>query len=102
MIANLFNVNRMSKELTSALKKLEKLQTSNGGFAWFKGMRDNRFITQYIVTGIARLHKLGVADAKNSSKIQNILNRAIPYLDARIREDYLYLVKRGLLKKSEY
>ncbi len=100
LIANLFNINRMNKELASTLKKLEKLQTSNGGFAWFKGMRDNRFITQYIVTGIARLQKLGVADAKNNSKIQNILNRAIPYLDARIREDYAFLVKRGLLKNQ--
>jgi len=100
LIANLFNVTRMSKELTSALKKLEKLQTSNGGFAWFKGMRDNRFITQYIVTGIARLQNLGVADAKNNDRIQSILNKAIPYLDARVREDYAYLVKRGLLKNQ--
>ena len=100
LIANLFNVNRMSKELALTLKKLEKLQTSNGGFAWFKGMRDNRFITQYIITGIARLQKLGLADAKNNEKIQNILNRAIPYLDSRIREDYLYLVKKGLLKNQ--
>jgi uncharacterized protein YfaS (alpha-2-macroglobulin family) len=100
MIANLFNMERMSRELSSAVNKLSKLQTSNGGFAWFKGMRDNRFITQYIITGIARLQKLGVANASQNDKIQTIINKALPYLDARMREDYAYLLKRGLLNKQ--
>lgn len=100
LIANLFNMNRMSIELKSALKKLEKLQTSNGGFAWFKGMRDNEYITQYIITGIARLQKLGVDDAKTNDRIQTILNKAIPYLDARLVEDYQYIKRKGLLKNK--
>ena len=100
LIANLFNMNRMSRELKATLKKLEKLQTSNGGFAWFKGMRDNEHITQYIITGIARLQKLGVADAKSNDRIQSILNKALPYLDARIVEDYQYLKRKGLLKNK--
>lgn len=100
LIANLFNMNRMSKELKSTLEKLEKLQTSNGGFAWFKGMRDNPYITQYIITGIARLQKLGVADAKSNDKIQGILNKAIPYLDARLVERYNYIKKHGNLKSN--
>ncbi len=97
-LAHLFNMTRMSNELNTAITKLEKLQTSNGGFAWFKGMRDNRYITQYIVTGIARLQKLGVSDAKNNKRIQSILNKAIPYLDARLREDYARIIKNGRLK----
>ena len=100
MIANLFNMERMSSELASAVNTLAKLQTSNGGFAWFKGMRDNRFITQYIITGIARLQKLGVADASQNDKIQSIITKALPYLDARMREDYAYLLQKGLLNKQ--
>ncbi len=98
LIANLFNMNRMSHELKNTLIKLEKLQTANGGFAWFKGMRDNRYITQYIVTGIGRLQKLGVSDVQSNSRIQSILDKAVPYLDKRIVEDYQYLKRKGLLK----
>lgn len=100
LIAKLFNAHRMSKELRLALKKLGKLQKSNGGFAWFEGMRENQYITQYIVTGIARLQKLGVKDVQSNDKIKSILNKALPYLDDRLVEDYEHLKRKGLLKNK--
>jgi hypothetical protein len=87
-IANLFNLNRMSKELERTVRELEIMQTPNGGFTWFKGMPDDRFITQYIITGIGRLMHIGVTETGSDSRILQIVEKALPYLDARIKEDY--------------
>src|SRR5262249_11992286 len=57
-VALLFNLVRMSKELNNTYEKLKQMQSSNGGFVWFKGGPDDAYITQYIVTGIGHLRKL--------------------------------------------
>ena len=49
---------RMSKEPNDNFNKLKQMQSSNGGFVWFKGGPDDRYITQYIVTGIGHLEKI--------------------------------------------
>ncbi len=88
-IALLFDMVRMSNEMNSAYEKLKQMQSENGGFVWFKGGPDNRYITQYIVTGIGHLKKLGV-DIK---KLEPILKLAIPYLDLQIKKDHDELKK---------
>src|SRR5436190_19894461 len=50
-MALLFDMIRMSKELESSLTKLKDMQSPNGGFVWFKGGPDDRYITQYILSG---------------------------------------------------
>ncbi len=57
-IAFLFDMVKMSLQLKSSLNKLTDMQSPNGGFVWFKGGPDDRYITQYIVTGIGHLKKL--------------------------------------------
>jgi hypothetical protein len=83
-IALLFDMVRMSNELNSSYEKLKQMQSPNGGFVWFKGGPDNAYMTQYIVTGIGHLKKLGV-DIK---KLSPIVNAAIPYLDRQIKKSY--------------
>jgi uncharacterized protein YfaS (alpha-2-macroglobulin family) len=85
-IAVLFDVMRMANERETALRKLQDLQTSNGGFSWFKGGPDNQYITQFIVSGFGHLQKLSAIN--NDVKIQSMLERAVNYLDARIVETY--------------
>jgi uncharacterized protein YfaS (alpha-2-macroglobulin family) len=92
-IALLFDMIRMSKELESSLAKLQDMQSSNGGFVWFKGGRDDRYMTQYIITGIGHLKKLAALSKAHEEKINSILKTAIPYLDQRLKEDYDYLIK---------
>ncbi|HEY8690855.1 MAG TPA: alpha-2-macroglobulin family protein, partial [Chitinophagaceae bacterium] len=92
-IALLFDIIRMSKELESSLTKLQDMQSSNGGFVWFKGGQDDRYMTQYIITGIGHLKKLGALSKAHEQKINSILKTAIPYLDQRLKEDYDYLIK---------
>lgn len=92
-IALLFDMVRMSEQLNSSYDKLKQMQSSNGGFVWFSGGPDDRYITQYIVTGIGHLLKLKAAASGHSDKLKAILQKAIPYLDRKIKEDYDDLIK---------
>ena len=84
-IALLFDLNKMTNELESALRKLENGQMSNGAWAWFNGGRPNRYITQHIITGFGHLDKLSVT----SSDLQtSMVNKAIAYLDGEFVQEY--------------
>lgn len=90
----LFDLVRMGGELTTAFEKFRQLQSENGGFVWFKGGPDNRYITQYILTGIGHLRKLKGVAAGQEDRLKAIVDKALPYLDRMIRQDYDELVKR--------
>ncbi|MBU0488307.1 MAG: hypothetical protein KKA07_17165 [Bacteroidetes bacterium] len=89
----LFDLNRMSNELDRALRKLENMQSSNGGWPWFEGMPDDRYITQHIVTGFGHLNRLGVKKIFEDKRVLTMVSKAVYYLDDRIREDYDLLKK---------
>ena len=107
-IALLFDMVKMSRELGNSLEKLKQMQSENGGFVWFKGGPDDRYITQYIVTGIGHLKKLssgsgGKAFANGQDvKLKQILATAIPYLDKKIKEDYDEILKQRKVQKSSF
>lgn len=92
-IALLFDLNRMDNELNKALRKLQKAQVSNGGWPWFPGMPESRYITQHIATGMGHLDRLGVKSIKEDSKTWRMVQNAVQYLDTRIIEDYEYIKK---------
>jgi len=89
----LFDMNKMSNELAGALKKLIKAQSVNGGWPWFQGMKESRYITQHIVTGFGHLDHLGVKNVHEDLKVWNMVRKGVRYLDDRIREDYDRLVR---------
>ncbi len=100
-IALLFDMNNMSNNLQSAFNKLQGKQTPNGGFGWFDGMPDNRYITQLIASGLGQLKHLKVVPAVDQEQLDDMLQDAMNYLDARIIEDYkelLALSRKGLVK----
>ncbi len=92
-IGLLFDLNKMSNELGRAIQKLKKNQTSNGGWPWFKGMPDSRYITQHIITGFGHLDHLGVKDVKENSDVWHMVKEGVRYLDNRMKEDYDYIKK---------
>jgi len=92
-VALLFDLNKMSNELGRNLKKLQKMQASNGGFPWFEGMPDDRYITQHIITGMGHLHHLGVKNIREDATTWNMVKEGVKYLDNRIREDYEWILK---------
>ncbi len=97
-IALLFDMVRMSNELKSNLEKLKQMQSPNGGFVWFQGGPDDRYITQYILTGMGRLKNVDIP----ATDLKEIIATALPYLDKKIQEDYERLVKsKADLKKQQ-
>ncbi|MEO8415287.1 MAG: alpha-2-macroglobulin family protein, partial [Ginsengibacter sp.] len=71
-IALLFDALKMSLQLESSLTKLTDMQSPNGGFVWFKGGPDNRYMTQYIVTGIGHLKKLNALPSFQENNIKPV------------------------------
>ncbi|HMC87357.1 MAG TPA: alpha-2-macroglobulin family protein, partial [Chitinophagaceae bacterium] len=92
-IALLFNMMRMNKELSASFKKLKQMQSSNGGFVWFKGGPDDRYITQYILTGIGHLKKLDALNETQQKDWATVISSALKYLDLRLKDDYDVLIK---------
>ena len=92
-LALLFDLVRMNAALSASFEKLKQLQSSNGGFVWFKGGPDDRYITQYILSGIGHLQKLHALSTAQQDNWSDVIKAAISYADQRIKEDYDYLVK---------
>ncbi|MEA3449336.1 MAG: alpha-2-macroglobulin family protein, partial [Bacteroidota bacterium] len=95
----LFDMERMSREQTSAFAKLKKKQVSSGGWPWFEGMPVSRYITQHIVSGLSHLRHLDVLDDNQLGKVDPMIKSAIGYLDREIKSDYDYL-KANFTKKE--
>ena len=87
-IALLFDLNRMASEQTSALKKLRDMQNPNGGWPWFRGMPESRYITQHIVTGLGHLYYLEVMNPVENTDIQDMLKKAIGFLDEEVKTNF--------------
>ena len=80
-IALLFDMIKMGEQLNNSYGKLKQMQSSNGGFVWFTGGPDDRYMTQYILTGIGHLKKLNAIAKGQEANLKSILATAIPYLD---------------------
>ena len=92
-IALLFELNNQQQKRSVYWEKLKSLQLSNGAFAWFDGMRENRQITQFIADGLLKIRAF-TTDPSTISNINNMLEQAIQYLDGELNRDYLLLKKQ--------
>ena len=96
-IATLFETSKLSRQLSANLRKLEEQQLPEGAWPWFRGDRPDRYITQYIVTGLGRLQKLGV----EGKQTEEMLRKAVDYLDRQIVRDYEEMLKRPKVDTSK-
>ncbi|MBV6421088.1 MAG: hypothetical protein DAHOPDDO_02357 [Ignavibacteriaceae bacterium] len=94
----LFDLVKMADEMARAEKKIQEMQYSNGGWPWFPGLPENRFITQYIVVGMGHLERLGIKDIRENPTTWEMLRKAVVYTDARMYEDYEWIKKHGILE----
>ncbi len=60
------------------------MQSEGGGFPWFKGGMDDRYITQYILSGIGRLKKLNAIPADLQPALDKMVKSGFNYLDREI------------------
>ncbi len=102
-IALLFETNKLRNESQQSLLKLRQMQLSNGAFPWFPEGQDNWYITQYIVEGFGHLKKMGVTVPGGDP--QDIIQRAVPYLDGKMiqwYDDLKKLEQEGKIKMSDH
>lgn len=88
-IALLFDLNMQANNAQQYLDKILQLQLPSGGFAWFEGMQESRYITHTILLNMARFNKMTNTKNSNQAWIVNALN----YIDLQIAKDYDYLKK---------
>lgn len=91
-VALLFDLNRMSTELDRALSRLRQMQGGNGGWPWFAGLPESRYITQHILAGLAKLGALGVGIA-SKEKISSMTSKAVAFIDGEMKRDYDNLIR---------
>lgn len=87
-VALLFDLNRMSNELNSALTKLEQMQTINGGWPWFQGCPEDWYISQHIICNFGHLQNLGVIDPQKAPRVFAMIDKALPFCDRKLKEHY--------------
>lgn len=95
----LFDLNRMANEQEKALDKIVKAQTSSGGFAWFPGFPEDRYMTQHIISGLGHLDVMGVKSVRDEDRSWNMIGHALDFLDRQIKDDYDRL--KAMAKRKE-
>ncbi len=93
-IARLFDLKVLNNELRGTLAKLQEMQNPSGAFPWFRGGPDNRYITQYILSGIGHLQQLKALPAAQENGWKEILNSGLNWLDQQMLKDHQQLVKQ--------
>lgn len=88
MVGVLFDLNRMANEQARALDKIVKAQAANGGFSWFPGFPEDRYMTQHIIAGMGHLDVMGVKSVREDDRTWEMVRKALGYLDSKIKRDY--------------
>ena len=92
-IALFFDLQRMSAEEASAMKKLREMQLPTGAWPWWSGMQPSRNITQHIVAGFGHLEALKAADTRPDGPSEQMLRNAVRWLDSEVEKDYKELLR---------
>jgi len=94
MLGMYFDRGNLEMNLRKNLDRLMKLQTPGGGWTWFDGMPESRFISQDIVSGLAHLEHLGVAVTGSDARLKQMLSNGLKYMDEAFMKDYEELKRR--------
>ena len=92
-IALLFDLAKMANTKAQLVDKLQQLQLPNGAFSWFKGGKEDFYITNYIVTGVGKLKKFKAIIIEK--ELEEIIHKAIAYLDNTILAQYQEQLKQS-------
>ncbi|WP_121665691.1 alpha-2-macroglobulin family protein [Mesonia aquimarina] len=79
-LATLVSEENSKQKKEESLQKLKGMQLSSGAFPWFKGGRENVFISVYILATMEHLQKMD-SSLKNLEEFQSIKNKLIEFVD---------------------
>ncbi len=99
-LALFFQENLISQQQKINLQKLKECQQYNGGWSWFKGMPENKYITMHIISGLGHLKKLGILNQPQIETTQ-MIEKALQFLDRELEKEYDWILK-NVDKKHEY
>lgn len=101
-LTQLFNLVKIEEETTEQIQKLKPYQSPNGAFTWFKNYYEDRHMTNYILTCIGKLKKLGAITPELEIELNPILIKALAFADSKIKKDYQSMLTNKLdLKKQQ-
>lgn len=92
-IALLFDVFRLNQQTDQVLQKLQNMQLSDGSFSWFKGGYGDRYMTNYVMTGIGKLKRMGALTPDIAIRLKPLIEKAVAFLDEEINKEYKYWKK---------
>lgn len=95
-IALLFDMFRLNQQADQLVKKLQDMQLSDGSFSWFKGGYGDRYMTNYVLTGIGKLKRTGALTPDIAIQLKPVIEKAIRFLDEEINKEYQYWKKAKL------
>ncbi len=100
-ISLLFDAVKLSTQSDTWIEKLRQMQLPNGSFSWFKGGLEDRYMTNYILTGIGKLKRLGALTPDLALRIRTVLVSGIQYMDRKLAEDYSRLLKSKAMLSNQ-
>jgi hypothetical protein len=98
-LARLLDKDRLAREERNSLYQLLDQQLSSGAWPWFPGMGPSRRITQYVVAGAGRLDRLGAADLRADGRVQQMLRRAVHWLDREVAQQHADRQRHGMAER---
>lgn len=93
-IALLFDLNQLAYDKEKAMNLLQEKQLSSGAWPWYDGMHADRYTTQSIVLGMAKLNNKGVLDLASDASRLKMIEKAVRWLDNEMESDYSDIKKR--------
>ena len=97
-LCELFNENLLNHRIQQAKEKLEKLQYSNGGWAWFDGMEPNYYVTLSVSEHLAMLKHYLASQNEADANVNQMVEQGLQFVDSKEVEYYNKYYKKD--KKS--
>jgi len=83
-IVELYDKGRIAKANKDAISKLQKLQQSDGGIAWFADFKPSEYVTVYVAKYLVEMREYGVLP----KECEKMLKSAVKYIDKALAEAY--------------
>ena len=84
------------------LKRLSDLQTSDGLWAWYPGMKGSLYTTEYVLRTLLRMAAYSDLESALRLRLEEMIRRGMKALDKQAVRDHTELVKAKRAGKSVY
>lgn len=95
-IALLFDMFRLSQQADQIIQKLSDMQLPDGSFSWFKGGYGDRYMTNYVITGLGKLKRIGALTPDIAIRLKPMIEKAVAFMDEETNKEYQYWKKSKL------